>query len=295
MPEKLSVALIAKNAEGHIEHCLRSVVWADEIVLLDGHSTDRTQEIARRFGAKVIEKDFESFPIERRHVLAQTSYDWVLSLDADMIVPTALAREIQALLARGPTCDGYRLRCLNHFLGREIRHCSWFDPRFLRLFNKRKGAYDLRTRVLDHFQITGRVGKLMNFLVHHQTESLEGYLHKFTSRYTPLTADEYMIRSLCITWWNLPWYFLLRPFLIFLYKYIWRRGFLDGVPGLIICLNSAIFYYFIFSVIWDRQRGTPAYHLERYIEREHTVDGDPLEGPADPGSTSSPRGPRDDR
>lgn len=265
MGEKLSVALLAKNAASHIELCLRSVQWADEIVVLDGYSTDATLEIAERFGARVLQKAFESFPAERRYVLEHTAYRWVLSLDADMVVPTGLANEIRELLARGPVCDGYLMRCLNHFLGREIRHCSWFDHRFLRLFDKEKGSYDMSSKVLDHFRCRGRVGKLEHYLVHHQTESLEEYLKKLTGRYAPYTADEYIAKGLRITRWNMPWYFLLRPGLVFAYKYFWKRGFLDGVPGFLICLNSAILYYFIFGIVWDRQRGLPDYRLERYV------------------------------
>lgn len=265
MKTKLSAALIAKNAEEYIAACLQSVTWADEIVLLDGHSTDRTREIAKSYGAKVLEKDFESFPAERQYVLEHTSHDWTLSLDADMIVPGALAEEVQDILARGPDCDAYLIRCLNHFLGREIRHCSWFDHRFLRFFNKKKGAYDLSDKVLDHFKCAGKVGKLDNYLVHHQTESLEEYLQKMTRMFAPYTADEYIRKGLHVRWWNVPWYFFLRTGLIFFYKYIWKRGFLDGLPGLIICLNSAILYYFIFTIIWDRQKGKPHYRLERYL------------------------------
>lgn len=265
MGEKLSVALIAKNAEQHIGLCLRSVTWADEIVLLDGHSTDRTREIAEAFGAKVVEKDFESFPAERQYILSHTSHDWVLSLDADMIVPPPLAKEIQNLLAAAPECNGYLIRCLNHFLGREIRHCSWFDHRFLRLFNKRKGAYDLSKKVLDPFICEGKVGKLKNYLVHHQTESLEEYLEKITNRYAPYTADEYFSMGVRMRWWNIPWYFAVRPALIFVYKYIWKRGFLDGLPGFVICLNSSILYYFVFSIMWNRQNSKPDYYLERYL------------------------------
>ena len=276
MRESLSVALIAKNAADHIGMCLRSVSWADEIVLLDGHSTDSTREIAKSFGAKVLEKDFESFPAERHYVLQHTSHNWVLSLDADMVVPTPLAKEIRDLLARGPVFDGYLMRCLNHFLGIEIKYCSWFDYRFLRLFNKQKGAYDLTTKVLDHFRCTGKVGKLRNYLVHHQTETLEGYLKKMTHLFAPLTADEYITKGIRIRWWNIPWYFGLRPWLTFMYKYIYKLGFLDGIPGLIICLNSAILYYFVFSIIWDRQKGIPLYRFNQYVfhaERNGDADG----------------------
>jgi glycosyltransferase involved in cell wall biosynthesis len=268
MRERLSVAVIAKNAELHLSQCLQSVAWADEIVLLDGHSTDRTREIGRSFGAKVLEKDFKSFPAERAYVLQHTSHPWVLALDADMIVPPALGEEIRALLARGPTHDAYRMRCLNHFLGREIRHCTWFDYRFLRLFDKRKGAYDLTLKIYDPFVCTGSVGKLKHPLVHHQTETLEKYLQKMVQLFAPFTADEYQDKGLRISWWNIPWYFVAKPLAVFFYKYVLRGGFLDGIPGLIICLNSAILYYFVFSILWDRQKGQPDYRLERYVSAE---------------------------
>lgn len=265
MSEKLSVAIIARNASGHIADCLDSVRWADEIVLLDGHSTDRTREIAASFGARIFEKDFESFPIERQYIADRCANDWILSLDADMIVPPGLAGEIRSVLADTPGYDGYVMRCLNHFLGREIRHCSWFDYRFLRLFNRKKGAYKLSDRVLDTFRIEGRTGKLKNYLVHHQAESLEEYLQKMTRMFAPLTADEYIAKGVRVRWWNTPWYFCVRPALVFFYKYFCRFGFLDGVPGLIICVNSAILYYHVFCIVWDRQKGRPDYRLERYL------------------------------
>jgi len=123
----------------------------------------------------------------------------------------------------------------------------------------------LSARVLDLFQCSGRIGRLRNFLVHHQTESLEEYLRKMTQLFAPLTAEEYMAKGIRVRWWNTPWYLLLRPVLIFAYKYFWKRGVLDGLPGLIICLNSAILYYFVFSIVWDRQKGAPNYRLERYL------------------------------
>ena len=264
MAEKLSVAILAKNAEQHIAQCLESVKWADEIIILDGHSTDRTREIARDFGAKLLEKDFEGFPAERQYVMEHATHDWILSLDTDMIVPTELADEIKNLLARVPECDAYLMRCLNHFLGREIRHCSWFDHRFLRFFNRKTGSYKLSDKILDHFQCKGRIGKLEHFLVHHQTESMEQYLQKMTRMFAPLTADEYMAQGVRIRYWNMPWYFCIRPSRIFLYKYFWKLGFLDGIPGLIICVNSAILYFFIFTIIWDRQKGIPNYNLNKY-------------------------------
>ncbi|HOO52483.1 MAG TPA: glycosyltransferase, partial [Alphaproteobacteria bacterium] len=115
MNKKLSVAILAKNAEKHLALCLKSVEWADEIIVLDGHSTDSTRDIATKFGAIVLEKDFEGFPAERQYVIDHAKNDWILSLDTDMIVPSVLADEIQDLLRMGPEYDAYLMRCLNHF------------------------------------------------------------------------------------------------------------------------------------------------------------------------------------
>lgn len=263
--QKVSAAILSKNAEDYIERLLRSITWVDEIVLVDGHSSDRTCQIAEHYGARVLVHDFESFPAERAFALEQTSHNWVLSLDTDMIVPVALAEEIKDLLRRGPECDGYLIRCLNHFLGRQIRHCSWFDHRFLRFFNKTKGRYDLSYSVLDQISIQGKVGKLKNYLVHHQTETLEEYIQKMGRLFAPKTADEYIMKGVTITPGNISWYFLVKPFLVFLHKYIYKKGFLDGIPGLIICLNSAFLYYWCYAIVWDRQRGKPSYRFERYL------------------------------
>jgi len=264
MQNKISVALITKNEENYLARCLESVKWADEIVLLDGFSTDRTIEIAKTFDVKIFQKEFESFPKERQYILEKTTYDWVLSIDADMIVPPQLGKEIRKVIREEPGYDAYKMRCLNHFLGIEVRHCSWFNYRFLRLFDKTKGHYDLSLMVLDPFICEGTVGKLENYLVHHQTESLEEYLKKMTALFTPLTADEYIDKGIEMKKVNIPWYLLLKPTLVFFHKYIIEKGFLDGLPGLIICLNSAVLYYFIYSVIWDRQKGIPEYNLEKY-------------------------------
>ena len=271
MPERLSVVILAKNAESHFERCLQSVKWADEIVVVDGHSTDKTCDIARAYGATVYLKTFEGFPAERQFAIDHTTHDWVLSLDTDMIVPPELAAEIQQLLVDGPRRDAYLMRCLNHFVGREIRHCSWFDHRFLRLFNKRTGAYDLSMKVLDHFQCRGSIGRLRGHLIHHQTESLEEYLQKMMRLFAPLTAHEYQVMGVRIAWWNMPWYFVMRPFLTFIHKYIWKLGILDGTAGFVISLNSAILYYAIFIILWDRQRGVPQYDFNRYLPNAATT------------------------
>ena len=156
---KLSVAIITKNEQENIRRCLNSLKWADEIVVLDGYSSDRTIEICREFTDKIYQKEFECFPKERAYVLAKTSCPWVLSVDADMYFPESMCKEIKDILREGPRYDAFLLKGLTIFLGKEIKHCGWFDCRYLRLFNKDKGHYDLSLRCYDPFIVNGNIGK----------------------------------------------------------------------------------------------------------------------------------------
>lgn len=251
--EKLSVAIITKNEERNIGRCLESLKWADEIVVLDGYSTDKTVEICRKYTDKIYQKEFETFPREREYILKRTSYKWVLSVDSDMYFPSEICEEIKDMLKQVPKYDAYLMKGLTIFLGSEIRHCSWYDPRYLRLFNKEKGYYDLSLKVLDVFKTYGKVGKLKNHFIHYGGESFAAYFVKM-ARTASLTAEEYQTKGVKIRHYNWIWYFGFKPLLAFLHKYIIKRGFLDGIVGFLVCVNSAISYYAPLAILWDRQR-----------------------------------------
>jgi len=251
--EKLSVALLTKNSEPCIRTCLESLEWVDEIVVLDGYSTDGTIAICREYTEKIFQKPFESFPAERDFVLRKTTHRWVLSVDADMEFPPDFCAEVREIL-KNPTHDAYQCRGLTIFLGRKIRHCSWFDNRYVRLFDKEKARYDLSLSILDVVIIaTGRIGRMRNHFIHHQNETFLEYFAKIR-RYSELTAREYRSKGVRISALNAPYYLGLKPTLVFLHKYIFKRGFLDGVAGLIVCIDSAISYYAALAALWDDQR-----------------------------------------
>jgi glycosyltransferase involved in cell wall biosynthesis len=250
---KLSVALITRNEEKVVGRCLESLKWADEIVVLDGYSTDHTVEICKVYTDKIYQKVFESFPKERDYILKKTSFEWVLSVDADMYFPPAICEEIKDMLHRPEVYDAYLLKGLTIFLGHEVRHCGWFDHRYLRLFDKTKGRYDFSLTCIDPFIVKGRIGKLENHFIHHGGDSFADYFGKI-KRYSALTADEYRHKGVRIGAFNWPWYLLIKPFLVFFYKYVVKRGVLDGVVGLLVCVNSAISYYTSYAILWDEQR-----------------------------------------
>lgn len=251
--EKLSVAIITKNEDRHIGRCLESLKWADEIVVLDGYSTDKTVEVCKKHTNKIYKKEFESFPKERVYVLEKTSNKWVLSVDADMYFPPKICEEIKEILKSNINYDAFLMKGLTIFLGKEVRHCGWYDCRYLRLFNKEKGYYDLSLSVLDVFKCEGKVGYLKNHFIHHGGNSFIDYFGKI-KRYSYLTALEYRTKKLKLTSRNFIFYLFLKPILIFLYKYIRKRGFMDGTVGFLVCVNSAISYFVAYAALWDIQR-----------------------------------------
>jgi len=251
----LSVVIITKNEESTIDRCLGSLKWADEIVVVDGFSTDRTVEICRKYTDKIFQKKFVSFPVEREYALNKASHNWVLSVDADMFFPHEYCQEIRNILSADVIpYDGFYAKGLTIFLDREIRHCGWFDHRYMRFFNKTKGRYDTETyTVLDIFYVPGPKGKLKNHFIHHAKENFLDYFGKI-KRISKLTAYEYKNKGLKLSRYNLLFYLLVKPGLIFLYKYIYKLGFLDGIVGLIVSINSAISYYVAHAELWDLER-----------------------------------------
>lgn len=250
--EKLTVALLVKDQEEHIGACLESVKWADEIVILDGFSKDRTVEICRRYTGNVYQKAFEGFNTERTFLLGKASNKWVFFIDSDMLITPELAAEIKETLA-GPRCSGYRIKGLTMYLGRGIHHCGWFDPVYLRLFNREKGYYDEKMMYIDNFIISeGQVGELKSHFIHHGYRDITEHIAKM-NRYTSLDSLDLEAKGLALTPLNAPYYLAVRPALVFAYKYFYKAGFLDGYPGFVVSALSAVTYMLSAMKLAERQ------------------------------------------
>ena len=162
MPERpgLSVIVIARNEATRIRRCLDAVSWAEELVVVDGDSTDATAEICRARGARVTVRPMrEGFGEQKAFALAQARQPWVLSIDADELVTPTLRDEIEAALAAPASRVGYRIPRLTSYLGRPIRHCGWYPLPVLRLFRRDRGRF---TDALVHEEVLvdGPVGDL---------------------------------------------------------------------------------------------------------------------------------------
>ncbi len=230
---RLSVAIIAKDEEERLPACLASVRdLADEIVVVDTLSNDRTPEIARQAGARVEHRRFEGFGATKQMAVELTTGDWVLSLDADERVSPDLAAAIRAAVAATDAADAYQVRWNPVFLGRSMRFGSLRREWVVKLFRRGRGRFTAE-RIHEHVVVDGRIGRLTGPLDHDTCRSITDYLYKL-EWYATLRAQDLRERGVRYRWWDglrLPVNFILNAVL--------RLGVLDGVPGLVYAAGSA--------------------------------------------------------
>jgi glycosyltransferase involved in cell wall biosynthesis len=253
MPLTLSVAIITKNEEANLARTLESVRWADEIVIVDCESTDRTGEIAQSFGAKFFVEKWKGFGAQKNSAIAKCSSDWVLALDADEEVSRELAQEIRDLLSGSPAQDAWFLPRRNFFLGRWIRHGGYYPDRKLRLF--RRGSCQFEERAVhETIRSAGPVGDLRGDLLHHAYPTLDSYIEHM-NRYSSLGATQAVARGktsggLLAFLWNV-W---LVPAATLKYNYLLRLGFLDGREGFLLHLYHSAYVSWKYAKAWEMAR-----------------------------------------
>jgi len=231
----LSVVIITHNAGGQLAACLESASFADEIVVVDSGSTDATVEIALRHAARVVQKEWLGFGPQKQFAVSAAAHDWVLCLDADERISDALRAAIVAEM-RSPHASVYAMPRCNRFLERWLRHGEGYPDWCIRLFDRRKARWS-DDPVHEKVVTSTLVQKLTGDLLHESAETLERYLDK-QNRYTSLQARQLHAAGRRASAWHLA----LAPLARFIKFYLLRRGFLDGVPGLVHvcigCMNS---------------------------------------------------------
>jgi glycosyltransferase involved in cell wall biosynthesis len=243
--EPLSVLIPTKNEEANLPACLESVRWAEEVVVVDSGSGDRTVAIARAAADRVLTHEYVNSAAQKNWALPQLTHRWVLIVDADERVPPALRAEIERVLADPGRADGYWIRRANHFLGRPIRGAGWQRDRVLRLFDRTKGRYQ-PLHVHAEVEIRGRVGTLRGRLTHHTYRSLDQYFEKF-HRYTRWSAEDLKQRGVRASFARL----LFRPWLRFLRMYLLEGGIREGRHGLVLCWLAAFSVFTKYARRWE--------------------------------------------
>lgn len=237
--QPVSVVIISLNAASQIEACLKSVAFADEVVVVDSGSRDDTREVALKYGARVLHQDWLGFGRQKQFAVEQASHDWVLCLDVDERVSDQLRESLEEVL-QVPRFRAYRMPRCNRFMGRWLRHGEGYPDWSVRLFDRRVANWS-EDEVHEKVLTASAVGSLRGDLLHESQESLAAYLEK-QNRYTSLQAEELYRRGKWVSTGRL----VVSPLTRFLKFYFARLGFLDGLPGLVHisigCFNSFMKY-----------------------------------------------------
>jgi glycosyltransferase involved in cell wall biosynthesis len=233
-PAGLSVILITRDEEKSIAAALDSVSWADELIVVDSGSTDRTVEIARAHGAKVtVTPDWPGFGAQKNRALDLATREWVLSLDADERVTDELRAEIRAMMSGRATLDAYEMPRLSRYCGHLMRHGGWWPDRVTRLF-KRGTARFSDDLVHERLVVQGALGRLQSHLLHEAFDDLEEVLDK-VNRYSSAGARMAHAkgRSGSVT------SAVLHGAWTFIRTYFLQAGFLDGRRGFMLAVSNA--------------------------------------------------------
>ncbi len=222
---RLSLIVISRNEEASIGRCLRSAAFADEAVVVDNQSTDKTVEIARSLGANVIEaSDWPGFGPQKNRALDAATGEWILSLDADEWIEAPLAAAIRAVL-ENPKADGYEMPRRSRFCSQVVRHSGWWPDHVTRLWRRGRGRF-ADVPVHEHVVIDGKLGRINEPIEHDAIADLQD-AHAKAARYAKIAAAELAAQGKRSSEAKA----IVRAGGAFLRTYVWRAGFLDGATG----------------------------------------------------------------
>lgn len=244
---KLSVVIITLNEEKNIARCLDSVkLVADEILVVDSLSTDRTRDICGIYGVRFVEQKFLGYVEQKNFALKLATHDYVLSLDADEALDGELQKEILKIKA-GFIYDGYEFNRLTSYNGHWVRHCGWYPDTKLRLVKKNLANW-VGNNPHDALTVAGSVGKISGNLHHYSYDSISAHILQ-TNKFSTIEAASLHSKGKRASIVKL----VTRPPLQFFKDYILRRGFLDGRYGFIICFVNALYVLLKYAKMIDMQ------------------------------------------
>lgn len=233
--QKLSVIVSTYNEEKNIEECLESVKWADEIIVIDSKSKDKTAEIAKKYTDKIFVTEIKSFSGKKNFGIDKASGEWIFWIDADERIPDALKDEIlQTISGSGNEISVYEVNRKSFFINKFIKHCGWYPDYGIRLFKKDAGIKFTEVRVHEKIAYNGKLKKFRNEIIHYTDLTFEHYFLKLNSYTTSSALDlhEKGKKSSILD-------IFFRPVFTFIKMYFLKLGLLDGYTGLVLCTLSS--------------------------------------------------------
>jgi glycosyltransferase involved in cell wall biosynthesis len=243
----ISGVVITKNEEDNIGDCLHSLGWADDRVVVDAESLDRTAVIAQAAGAKVFVRPWPGFGPQKNYAMDQVSTEWILIVDADERIPASLQREILSQTAGWKPGDpvAYEIPRRNHFYGAWVRHAGVYPDYQIRLFRRGTARYN-DVLVHENLLVQGPIGRLTHPMDHYTERRIRDHFRKF-GQYTTLAAQEKgrTVRRVHAT------DLIFRPLIVFTKSYLLKQGFRDGVRGLIVSVFASMYTFVKYAKLWN--------------------------------------------
>ncbi len=241
----LTAIIPTYNEEATLGDCLESVRFADEVLVVDSFSTDRTLEIAREHGVRILQHEYVYSARQKNWAIPRASHEWILLVDSDERVTPGLRDEILGILGGPPRHDGYWILRANHFLGKRIRRCGWGSDKVIRLFRRDVARYEDR-EVHAEIDLPGPLPVLRHPLEHHSFRSFAQYFRKLQlySEWGAAQLHKEGARAGVLEIFG-------RPVTRFLKMYLLRLGFLEGVHGLVLSMLGAFTVYLKYARLWE--------------------------------------------
>jgi glycosyltransferase involved in cell wall biosynthesis len=245
---KISATIITRNEERNIADALRSLHWADEIILVDSESSDRTVEMAREFTDKIFIREWPGYSQQKNFAAEQAANNWIFNLDADERLSDALIGEIQQIKKQPADAAAFEMPRKTFYLGRWIKHAGWYPDFKLRLYDRTRGRWR-GDFVHESVETDGKISRLKGDLLHYTVRDSSEHHHRL-GRYTTLAAEELFAKGKPASMASI----LFSPMSAFLRSYILKRGFLDGIPGLAISYFAAHYVFLKNLKLWEKTK-----------------------------------------
>lgn len=241
--------MIVKDEAHQIERTLKSIQWADEIVIIDAFSTDGTVDICRKYASRIYQLPWEGYFKQRQRTIDYAKGPWIFSIDADEVVSDELRKEILMTITNTEK-SGFWVPRKTFYLERWINHSGWFPEYQMRLF-KKDFAFIEQRKVHEGFSVQGDTGKLSGVLYHYPYQTISHHLEKI-NHYTTLAVDEKIQQrsGKPIHWYHL----LFNPLSTFLRMFFVNKGYKDGFQGFILALFSAFYTQALYAKVWERSK-----------------------------------------
>lgn len=253
----ISAVVLVKDQSEQLKKCLRSLSWCDEVVVIDDYSTDDSLDVAKKMGARVFQRDLNNnFSEQRNFGMGKAKNQWVFFVDADEIVSSALAKEIHQHISQFlSTANGFFVKRTDYLWGRRLGHGEVGDKKLLRIGKKGKGEWV--GSVHEEWRIFGETGTFVNELSHYPHQSIREFLSEI-NRYSTIRAKELHEKNIKYPAIST----LLYPSGKFLLNYVVKRGFQDGVPGMIVALMMSFHSFLVRGKLWQEWNTKKRYTFE---------------------------------